>query len=301
MAKPATIKTKADIEKAFHSIDDSFDKLSNSALLRESFIEPFHDQFPLSKNGICAMIAPMGSGKTYTYTKLMVQQEAIFENPIFETIVICSTSADFDQTVKTFKPLVKKSKIVVVQDDMLLEFLQKYMKRLLKYNAMTQFLDSNLKKPNEEMNRLIGKHRLKDKPKQLKYIVNKISQYQWGSNPHRMMLILDDFASHPMLKSKEAPLSRLLKKLRHYYINVIICVQTCKSIPKDIKRCLADVFLFPGISTEDLTDLFKEIPLGIFDRKTLMKQYSEMKNSHDLMTLYLKANRVDFKLAKSFH
>ena len=60
---------------------------------------------------------------------------------------------------------------------------------------------------------------------------------------------------------------RLLKKLRHFNINVIICVHTEKSIPKDIKRTLSDLILFTGIGEEDFNDLIKESPAGIFDRK----------------------------------
>ncbi len=294
-----SVRTKEDINKAFNSIDKNFEKLSKSDLLKEAFIEPFHEQFPLAKNGICAMIAPMGAGKSYTYTKLMAKQEVVFaDEPIFETIVICSTSADFDQTVRTFKTLVKKSKVVVVKDELLLEFLEAYMKRLLKHSAMMDYIDNELTKPNEEMTRLIKKHRLTNKQKQLKFIVNKLSKYNWSTSPHRMLLILDDFASHPMLKSKEAPLSRLLKKLRHYYINVIICVQTCKSIPKDIKRCLADLFLFPGISQDDFKDLVKEVPLGFIDKNDMTRRYYQLKNSHDLFAVHLKAGQVVITLAK---
>ena len=50
----------------------------------------------------------------------------------------------------------------------------------------------------------------------MRYIVNKLSKYQWKTYPHRCLLILDDFASHPLLRSKETDLSRLLKKLRHF-------------------------------------------------------------------------------------
>ena len=77
--------------------------------------------------------------------------------------------------------------------------------------------------------RLIMKHNLANKkPKVMKYIINKLMKYNWRTFPHRCLLILDDFANHALLRSKETDLSRLLKKLRHFHINVMICVQTVK-------------------------------------------------------------------------
>ncbi len=286
-------KSKRDIEEAFNKIDETFERLTGSKSLKEARIEPFHESFPLAKNGICAMIAPMGAGKSYTYSKLCAKQEVIkSDGPIFETIVICSTSAEFDKTVQTFTALLKRSKLIMVKDDELLNFLDKYSKRMLKYSAMMDYLDNNFTKPSIVMEEIIKKHGLGSRKKQLAHISKKMAKYGWSSHPHRMLLILDDFASHPLIKSRDAPLSRMLKKLRHYYINVIICVQTVKSIPKDIKRCLADVMLFPGISREDFDDLLKEVPLGTLDAGSLTRSYYALKNDHDLFAVYLKAKRI---------
>ncbi len=280
------------IDEAFKKVDEEFRKKGRDEYLAHSVIKPFHEKFPLAKNGICAMIAPMGAGKSYTYTKLMCQQECIGDKPLFEQIVICSTSASFDATVKTFKPLIKKSQVMVVEDDHLLEFLNRYMKKLLKFNAMYRYIDSKCKDIDEEMERLMGKHGLRTPKKAMEYIMKKLAKYQWSEFPHRMLLILDDFASHPLLKRKEEPLSRLLKKLRHYHINVIICVQTVKSIPKDLKRVLADCYLFPGISEFDFKDLMKEGPFGAFNGDQIHHAYRALKNDHDLFAIHIKAKRV---------
>ena len=100
------------------------------------------------------------------------------------------------------------------------------------------------------------------------------------------------FASHPLLRSKETEMSRLLKKLRHFNINVIICVQTVKSIPKDIKRTLSDIILFPGIGIEDFKDLMKESPASMFDINTLWKEYNSLQSNHDMFTIHLKAKKI---------
>ena len=104
------------IDKRFEDIDKLFDKYAakNKRELDNALIKPIHDKFLYAQNGICAMIAPMGSGKTYNYMKIMAKQEVIFDEPFYELIVICSTSNKFDKTVEAFKPIIKKSKIVAI-------------------------------------------------------------------------------------------------------------------------------------------------------------------------------------------
>ena len=196
--------------------------------------------------------------------------------------------------------MIKKSKIVALKDSDLLAWLNKYMRRILKYNAIMKYIQSDFKDENEEMTRILNKHRFKQNGKQtekqkydmVKYIANKLSKYGWKTFPHRCLLILDDFASHPLVRSKETEMSRLLKKLRHFNINVMICVQTSKSISKDIKRICTDFILFPGLSETDFIDLMKESMAGKFDRKELWNQYHALTNQHDSFRIHIYANKV---------
>ena len=228
----------------------------------------------------------------------MKQQEVLFDDAFYELIVICSTSNKFDATVNAFKGLITKSKLVAIKDTDLLEFLNKYMRRILKFNALNKYM-INSKDVDEEMKRLCDKHKLKldstkpkDVEKLVKYVTNKIEKYQWRTFPHRCLLVLDDFAAHPLLRSKENELPRLLKKLRHFNINVIVCVQTTRSIPRDIKRILSDCIIFPGISRDDFYDLMKEGPFGEFDSDECYKVYKQMSNKHDRMVFHISANRI---------
>lgn len=292
-----------EIDDNFQSIDKLFDKISerNKKELGYSALKPIDKKFPFAQNGICAMIAPVGSGKSYNYLKIMAKQEKLFDAPFFELIVICSTSAKFDRTVQTFKEAIKDSKIVAVKDSELLEYLNEYMKRILVYNTIMKFVNANLpwSKISEEMQDLLTKHvgisnfkSPKSIEKGLKWITSTLKEYGWKTYPHRCLLVLDDFASHPLLRSKETEMSRLLKKLRHFNINVIICVQTVKSIPKDLKRGCSDIILFPGINEEDFKDLIKETNTNFIDHKQLWQTYKNLPNQHDTMTLYLNARRV---------
>jgi hypothetical protein len=287
---------------SFKEIDEFFDKVSKKYKrdLETSAIKPIHNDYPIAQNGIVGLIAPPGSGKTYTYLKMAAQQERLFDDPFFELIVICSTSDKFDKTVNAFKECITKSKVVAVKDTDLLDWLNKYMRRMLKYNAIMRFIDSGCKSDEEEIERLLSKHRLKINGKQtqkqkldmIKYLAGKLVKYNWKTFPHRCLLILDDFASHPLVRSRETEMSRLLKKLRHFNINVMICVQTAKSLTKDIKRICTDYILFPGISEDDFNDLLKESMAGKFNRKQLWKSYNTLTNIHDSFRIHIYANRV---------
>ena len=289
------------VDNAFADIDKQFDNVQKkNKYLKHALLTPIHEKYPYAQNGITAMIASMGSGKTYTYLKLMKQQEVLFDDAFYELIVLCSTSNKFDATVNAFKPLITKSMLVAIKDTELLDFLNKYMRRILKFNALNKYMkDQN--DVDEELERIAEKHRLKlagskasakDIEKLMKYVLGKLEKYQWRTFPHRCLLVLDDFASHPLLRSKENELSRLMKKLRHFNINVIICVQTTRSIPRDLKRCLSDCIIFPGISKDDFYDLMKEGPFGNFDIDEVYKAYKALTNKHDRMVFHIAANKI---------
>ena len=290
------------VDEAFKAIDDFFDKVQkeNKKDLENAAIKPIHERFPLTQNGITALIAPPGSGKTFTYLKLAAQQEKLFKEPFFELITICSTSNKFDKTVNSFKDCITKSKVVALKDTDLLNWLNKFMRRTLKYNSIMKFIDNNCKEGDEEIDRILYKHKLKVNGKQnekqkidtIKYLATKLEKYNWTTFPHRCLLILDDFASHPLVRSKETEMSRLLKKIRQFNINVMICVQTSRSLSRDIKRICTDFILFPGISEDDFNDLLKESMAGKFDRKELWQQYHSLNNIHDSFRIHIYAGKV---------
>jgi hypothetical protein len=276
-------------------VNHAFNKLAkkNQFELKNALIEPIHPEFPFAKNGICAFIATVGSGKTYNYLKMVAIQETLFDEPFFETVVICSTSGEFDKTVQTFKAAITKSNLISIKDEELLEWLDEYKSKILLYNTLRKFIRNDFKNPSEEMKVIIREFRLQNDPNRLlKFLSSKLSDMGWKTYPHRLLLILDDFHAHPLLKKKDSPLSRELKKLRHFNINVIISVQTAKSIPKDIKRTLSDLILFPGISEYDFKDLIRESTASCFDYLVLWNAYKNISNQRTLFKIHIAARRV---------
>ena len=57
-----------------------------------------------------------------------------------------------------------------VKDMELLDWLNKYMRRILKYNGIVEFANTKFKEPNDEIKRLFMMHRLTKEDKKIKYI-----------------------------------------------------------------------------------------------------------------------------------
>ena len=289
-------RSDKEILEHFNKVDDLFDKLGskNKEELENAKIKPIHRLFPFAQNGICAMIAVPGTGKTRTYLKLSSRQEGIFDEPFFETVVICSTSDEFDKTVITFKEAIDNSELIAVKDTEIMEFIEGHTQKTILYNTLMKFINSDFKRPDENMEKIIAENRLNKKEKLIEFIAKKLAEIGWSSYPSRMLLIFDDFANHPLLKKREDPLSRMLKKLRHFHINVIISVQTTKDIPKNLRRLLTDIILFPGISEEDFIYLMKETPTGSLphSHQTLWEHYRKIKDKHTAFRLHLTAQKA---------
>ena len=289
------------IECRFKKVDDTFKRLSEKYKenLENAKIKPIHPKFPFAQNGICAFIATIGSGKTYRCLILIAQQEVLGEQPFFETAVFCSTSGEFDETSKTFKKGIRKTNVINVKDDELMDFLNEYTNKIKTYNTIMVFVKNGLKDPDEEMLKLLRENGTMNRKgeidiiRMITFISNKLTEIGWKTHPHRLLLVLEDFASHPLLKRKEDPLSRFLKKLRHFHINVIICVQTTKSIPKDLKRNLTDVILFPGINEEDFKFLVRESTVGkLGSPDELWEQYRKIKTPQTMIGYHVSADKI---------
>jgi hypothetical protein len=283
------------MNKAKNKVDEIFKKLAkkNQFGLKNADIEPIHPEFPFARNGICVFIAPMSSGKTFRYLKFSAIQQYLFDEPYFETIVICSTSGEFDETALTYKDAIAESNLILIKDEELLDWISEYKQKRFLYNTLRKYIRNDFKNPSDQMKAIIKENRLHNDPNRLlKYLSSKLSEIGWRSYPHRLLLIMDDYANHPLLKKKDSPLPRELRKLRHSGINVIICVQAVKDIPRDIKRILNDLIVFPGLGEEDFIKLIRETPASRFNYKTLWNMYSKIKRKKTMFRMHIDADRV---------
>jgi hypothetical protein len=178
------------MQKKFKCVDDTFDKLAakHRTELENAKIKAIHEEFPYAQNGICAMIAAPGSGKTYQYLKLVAQQEQIFYDPFFEMVAISSTSNQFDKTVQTFRQAIRKSKLEAVKDEDLLKWLDEYIAKVLLYNTLMRYVNNGLKNPDDEMKRIINENGLRTPKKTIEFLSKKFAEFGWRTYPHRCFI-----------------------------------------------------------------------------------------------------------------
>jgi hypothetical protein len=247
----------------------------------------------------------------------------------YSLIAYCSTSGELDQTVQTnLDANIIKTPLVQVPEAHLMTFLQKHLKKKKKYYAMVKYLQT--KKINPTLQHSVDKHNLKfmaydkklpkifqeapyrghppssesdvrtaamiekvHKPKLLAYILKKIEKYGVSRTVLPLLVVLDDFAGHPLIERKETPLARMMTKCRHYSCTFIIAVQTVKYVIKNIRRQATDVVVWAGLSQEDFFILFKEIAYS-YDFKELWEEYRKLPTQTSHLILNIKAHSHRF-------
>lgn len=264
-------------------------------------IKPFSDDYPFSTNGIYLFCGKMGSGKTYTILKHLLIMDKLYDKPYYDQIIFSSTSGQLDKTVESIKDQIQ-TKINFIKDYDLMEYLEKRIKRKMKYYAIVKFIDSDGKVKNEVMDTLIDKHGLKkmvkgewvpDMRRIGLYLVSKLEKWGFTRFPVYDCIVLDDFAGHPLLKKTDSPLNKMLTKTRHYHITAILGIQTWRFVHLNFKRLCTDILIWKGYSMEDFEAMIKQTP-NQENWKTLWEKYSSFDNPHDYMALHITAGIVKF-------
>jgi hypothetical protein len=226
-----------------------------------------------------------------------------------------------DHTVQTnLDAKIIKTPVVQVKDTGLMTFLERHLKRKKKYYAMIKFLQQ--KQVNPTLQKSVDKHNLKffvydvkgkklpdsvpraseqdvelveklNKPKLVAWILKKIEEYGVSRTVCPLLVVLDDFAGHPLLERKETPLARMMTKCRHYSCTFIVAVQTPKYVIKNIRRQATDVVVWLGLNQEDFFELFKEIAFS-YDVKALWEEYRNLPTQTSHLILNIKAHSFRF-------
>jgi len=285
--------SKSKIEQEVDEILDK-ERRKNSYELSMALIRPLTSNYPFCTNGIYLFSGSMGAGKSYEIMRHILMSERLFNEPYYSLIVFCSTSGGLDKTVQSFLHKVK-TPIAFMPDTSLLPFLRRHIKIKKKYYALVQFLNSSLKKPSEEMTRILRKHGMKKKEEVLEYIAKKLLKYNTSQYPANLLLVLDDFASSPLLQQRDSELNRILTKTRHYNITCIIAVQTVKFVIKNLKRMLTDAVVWKGLSQDDWDSFMRELSHS-FNADELWIQYHQLKDIHSRLELHMIANEYKFVL-----
>lgn len=275
-------------KKLYDEVDDVINKIvkKNSTELNTALIKPLSDEYKFSTNGFYIFCGKMGSGKTLEIIKhILITDRMNNGEGYYNLIVFCSTSGGLDKTVQAFLPKIK-TPIAFVPDSSLLQFLNAHIKMKKKYYSLYKYINSEGKKIDDEFKRLIDKHKLDNDEKKLLYVAQKMMKYNTTKYPLNLLLILDDFAGHPLINRPDNELCRILTKTRHYNITCILAVQSTKFVIKNLKRICTDLILWRGVSWDDFYNLMRELPHN-FDVKRVWNEYKKLSDPHSKLVMNL--------------
>jgi hypothetical protein len=168
-----------------------------------------------------------------------------------------------------------------------------------KFYAMCQFILSNLQKPNDTMQHIIKKHgfikhdKELDREKLFKYMAQKFDKYKFKTYPSNTLLILDDFAGHPLIAKETSPLARIFTKTRHYNLTVIVVCQSWRFVNRNLKRLCTDIVIWKGFSEEDFKNMILQTPTSQ-DWRSLYEQYKALPDQHASIEIHITANEIQF-------
>ena len=275
-------------KKLYDEVDDVINKIvkKNSTELNTALIKPLSDEYKFSTNGFYIFCGKMGSGKTLEIIKhILITDRMNNGEGYYNLIVFCSTSGGLDKTIQAFLPKIK-TPIAFVPDSSLLQFLNAHIKMKKKYYSLYKYINSEGKKIDDEFKRLIDKHKLDNDEKKLLYVAQKMMKYNTTKYPLNMLLVLDDFAGHPLINKPDNELCRILTKTRHYNITCILAVQSTKFVIKNLKRICTDLVLWRGVSWDDFYNLMRELPHN-FDVKQVWNKYKQLSDPHSKLVMNL--------------
>jgi hypothetical protein len=308
------------VEQILHDVE-----AKNKARLDNAKIVPLSADWPFCTNGLYLFLATAGSGKSRFIIKHILMADRVVEDGgYYSLICYCSTSGEMDETVQAHLESNNiKTPLVQIDDNNLMNFLSRHLRRKKKYYAMIKYIRSQCKNISPTLQKSINKHNLKvlvpvrvnnyqpvnysmksdesplvlkeiiNKPKLIGWILKKINAYGVNRAVCPLLVILDDFAGHKLIENKETPLAKMMTKCRHYSTTFIIAVQTPKYVIKNIRRQATDCVVWQGISEEDFIQLFKEIPYS-YDVFALWEQYKRLPTQTSHLILNIKAHLYRF-------
>ena len=292
------------IKRVFNDVDSIMTKQikKNQDVINNGKIEPLTDDYQFATNGIYFLCSHMGGGKTYFIMKHIMITERLFQQPYYDTIIFTSTSGTLDKTVSSMESQIQ-TPINYVSDVELMPFLEKHLKNKMKFYAVMEFINSDGEEINEIMEhilnkyklyRIVGLKRVYDMKRIIHYCQAKMFKYNFHYYPSNTLLVLDDFAGHDLIKKVDSPLAKIMTKVRHYHLTVIIACQTWRFINLNLKRLCSDIVIGSGFSMEDFQKMVIQTPSSQNWRE-LWEQYKRLPDKHSKMIIHCCAGSVEFE------
>jgi len=269
--------------------------------INNSRIEPLTDEYKFCTNGVYFLCSKMGGGKTFFVMRHILITERLFDQPYYDTILFTSTSGTLDKTVSAMASQIQ-TPIRYLPDTQLMDFLTKHLRNKMKFYACFEFINSHGEECNDIMKHILEKHKffkyyrgrkVFDFKRIILYCQAKAEKYGFHSYPSNTLLVCDDFAGHDLIKKVDSPLAKIMTKVRHYHLTVIICAQTWRFINLNLKRLCSDIVIGTGFSMEDFQKMITQTPSGQ-NWKELWSQYRSLPSKHSKLVVHCVSNEVEF-------
>ena len=269
-------------------------------VINNSKIEPLTDDYQFATNGTYFLCNRMGGGKTYWIMKHILITERLFNQPYYDTIIFTSTSGTLDKTVSSMTSQIQ-TPINYVNDTELMPYLVKHLKNKMKFYAVMEFINSDGEEINDIMAHILSKYKLYkpmggkvvyDIKRIVHYCQAKMQKYNFHYYPSNTLLILDDFAGHDLIKKVDSPLAKIMTKVRHYHLTVIIAAQTWRFINLNLKRLCSDIIIGTGFSMEDFQKMITQTPTGQ-NWKQLWEEYKQLPDKHSKLIIHCVSGDVE--------
>ena len=188
-------------------------------------------------------------------------------------------------------------------------YVNKHIRNKMKYNSIVKFIKSKTKNVTPAMEHILTKHRMyrlngehngDGTPKRIydmdrigRYVVVKMSKYGFKQYPSYTLLVMDDFAGHPLLKQVDSPLNRSLTKTRHYHLTAILAIQTWRFVSYNFKRLCTDIVIWKGFDQETFMNMIKQTPCTEH-WESLWDKYKNLVDPHSYLVINITASSYAF-------
>ena len=252
----STIRIKDERYRPISEREIAYQQRLNSAALNSERISKINDEMHLYTNSVNIFIGPSGSGKSAS--ALMELIEMLDHNPSIHMVLYVNKAGDVDATFREFKPEIEaRVKLVILREVDFVEVSQLVLKYKQLYNDIK---DQNL----EEL--------ITDE--QLEEMFNILSIDDFNRESLSTVLLMPDCANSVLFskreRSKDTPvrnyiLDFLLKERRHRDVGytVILCAQTIRDLPVDIRANTDTWFIFGGYNRHELTIIRQYLPTNL--------------------------------------
>ncbi len=230
---------------------NQIDRLISSAIninkeqVEQELIRPIYKGIPIYYNSLNIYCGNQGSGKTYSCCSDIVKITFVAED-FHMLIYISKSGTPHDPTFESIKKLITIP-IMYCSEDTAVDTVRNILQQKTLYHQI---------KINHFENDI--------EDSQIEEIKEALHIDNFDQPSLNTLIMFEDAANSPLLKSPSSYFSNLLTRLRHSDVRatVFILVQNWKTLNTTIKSQTNSIFIYKGFSKQQLHYILQQLPIG---------------------------------------